>query len=332
MFLSTWARQLNRLCTLHHVHRCRWSHRSPIFRILFMIIFAYLAILGSLCNELAKKHILLQNRNVRVSETSGWLNLSALMKALWKLKHVPSWKWWLLMATIGILSKASDLATTAVQQKYLHSECDFGIGMVLPMSGPGFISVPPNNGRPVLVAGNAQIISEANSCPQGIYKKVNTDASFCANSGDILGTWKCQSVGEDITYQQGHYTYEDITSDLTRKGLLYPYNSWAIRTDTNDEYLFSHLVAWGSSAFDNSNETFSVKASIELAGLNDDDKVMHSMHCTMHAPGTCCSTPFERPGCSLVCNRSQCHCQRHCQQQHLRSLVVRIPRQYVRWT
>lgn len=192
------------------------------------------------------------------------------------------------MLLIGALSKLTDFATTAVQQKSVQGSCVFGTGMVLNLTGYDAFSLPPSNGKPTFVAGSAQQTSLANGCSEGIYRKVNAGPSFCAAQSDLLGTWKCQSVWKDITYKYGQYTNYTILHDLLERGLLYE-NSHVETTETIDPRTFSHLVAWGTSTYDYSNELWDVKASLDLTANNTDNKVMHSMYCTMQASSECLS-------------------------------------------
>lgn len=145
------------------------------FRIMFTAIFLYLGLLGSQCYTLAKKRRLLRNGRLSLSEATGWLGLGDVVSGIWNLRRFPDRSWLLLMVLIGGLSKLSDFATSAVYQKYLPSTCPFGIGMVLATDGQLLTSIPAGNGRPMLVAGNAQLTSIANGCNQGIYRKLNDD-------------------------------------------------------------------------------------------------------------------------------------------------------------
>lgn len=255
-----------------------------VLRIVFIVLFIYLSYLGKCYNKLSHKRRLLNTGHIEVTETAGWFGLGDLFDGLITLRRIPSVRWWMLMVTIGGLSKLSDLATTAVQQRYIQSFCEFGTGMVLSLSGHEEFAFPPFNGRPQFVAGTAQITSQKNGCSKGIYRKVNDDPMFCAAEKDTLGAWKCQSVGDDITYKYGTKTYDAISNDLTNRGLLYP-NWWLELFNTTDSYRFSHIFVWSSSTSYNTGKTFDIKASMDVTPGLSDDQVMHSMHCKMEAPG-----------------------------------------------
>jgi hypothetical protein len=254
-----------------------------VFRIIFTTLFLYLSFVGTLCNQFARKRQLLRNGRIRIIETAGWLDLGGLFDGLRNIRRVPHVKWWLAMLAVAVLSMLTDFATTAVQQKYINGFCEFGTGMVLATSGSEAFFAPPSNGRPVFVAGTAQTTSHTNGCPEGIYRKVNSNQHFCAAQSDSLGSWACKSVGDDVTYEYGKYTYKEIAHDLIEKGLLYPATVTG-ETKTPNPHRFSHLVAWSTSSYDESNDLWNVKASVDLSAHNTDDKVMHSMHCAMNAP------------------------------------------------
>ncbi len=109
--------------------------------------------------------------------------------------------------------------------------------------------------------------------------------SFCANEHDTLGAWQCSPVGNDLTYAYGHWTNITILDDLVSRDLLYGLGFSYASFNTENKYTFGHLVGWSSSSFDGSGAVFNVKASVDTTAGNSDNKVMHSMYCTMNATG-----------------------------------------------
>ncbi|KAF7354791.1 hypothetical protein MSAN_01393300 [Mycena sanguinolenta] len=254
-----------------------------IFRAVFTILFLCLGVLGRQSNKLATKLRLLHNGKIPVPQAAGWLPSSAIFDPIWKLRHIPNVRWWSLVAVLAILSKCTDLATAVVRSESLRSYCAFGNGMVLQTNGADSFSLPPWNGRAAFVAGNAQVTSLLNGCDKGIYRKVNTDINFCASPSDIFGTWQCLPDGEDITYKSGS-TQDEVLVDLYQNDRIFGPDWISAATNTNDTQLWTHLVVWSSSALDSSHEVFSVKASVDLTANRTDDKIMHSMYCTLNAP------------------------------------------------
>lgn len=175
------------------------------FRVFFTLLFLYLGVIGSQAYKLSTKLRLLNNGRVRVVEAAGWLQATAVLDPLWRARTIPNIRWWTLMAVIAAFSKVTDLATQTVRRELLQSSCEFGTGLVITPSAEDTFSVPPWNGRSAFVAGNAQIRSTDNQCDQGIFWKVNIDSTFCAAEADIIGTWNCESVGEDTTYAYGNW-------------------------------------------------------------------------------------------------------------------------------
>jgi hypothetical protein len=129
------------------------------------------------------------------------------------------------------------------------------------------------------VAHNSQYFSTNNSCPSGIYKKVNRDTNFCPQDQDILGTWSCTG-GSPLTYAAG-YPYQDIAEDFKERNLLYP-NVSSERTTFGDDY-YSHFAMWSSSAADSSDTVWDVRAAVQMNAFPMDNVEMLPLTCSMHA-------------------------------------------------
>ncbi|KAJ6516483.1 hypothetical protein C8R45DRAFT_1142724 [Mycena sanguinolenta] len=228
-----------------------------IFRILLTIVFLYLGVLGSQSNKLATKLRLLHNGRIPVPQAAGWLSSSTILDPIWKLRHIPNIRWWSLAAALAIFSKCTDLATAAVHSEYLRSYCAFGNGMVLQTDGADSFLIPPWNGRAAFVAGNAQA-----------YTAKSTQRSTFAPRQAIFSA---------------HGSVEEVLDDLSKNGRIFgSYGSFEATIANNS--VWTHLVVWSSSASDNSSEVFSVQASVDLTANETDDKIMHSMYCTLNAP------------------------------------------------
>lgn len=255
-----------------------------ILRIVFSVLFLYLGVIGSHAYNLSIRLRLVKHDSIGVSEASGWLQSAAVVTPIYTLRRLPpNLKWWGLMAAIAIFAKSTDLATSYVRRDAVQSFCAFGTGMVLNTSGADAFGIPPWNGRPALVAGNAQITSALNNCTQGIYSKVNNDPRFCAAGSDILGAWACEAVGQDLTYEYGSWTADAIADDLANQGLLYGPDFSPMMTTTDNEYDFTHFVVWSSSTSERT--VFDVRAAVDTTGSVTDSHIMHSMHCIMNASG-----------------------------------------------
>jgi hypothetical protein len=132
----------------------------------------------------------------------------------------------------------------------------------------------------LVVVHNSQYFSTYNSCPYGIYTKVNRDTNFCPEEQDMLGTWSCTSE-PSLTYSAG-YSLPDIATDLQNRGLLYS-NISAISSDFGDGY-YGHAVMWSSSVSDDSDTVWDVRAAIQTNDSPYDNVVMLPVSCSMNAP------------------------------------------------
>jgi len=145
--------------------------------------------------------------------------------------------------------------------------------MVIPSLAPGAIADLP------IVVHNSQYFASNNSCPYGIYNKVNRDTNFCPQDQDILGTWLC-SNGSPITYTAG-YPVEEIAADFLNKGLLYT-NASLEKSAFGDYY--DHFVMWSSSAeSDTSDAVWNVLAAVQTNAWPTDPVVMLPLSCSMNA-------------------------------------------------
>ncbi|KAG4266935.1 hypothetical protein FPRO04_04547 [Fusarium proliferatum] len=145
--------------------------------------------------------------------------------------------------------------------------------------------MPPFNGRPFQVVQNAQLLAVNNSCPYGIYKKLNTDSSFCPEKRDILGSWNC-NIANDQTPQSwpSGTNSSDIARDMNQKGLIYD-NGYVEQTQWSSGFV-NHLVIWSTSAtLDSDGSLWSVKAAVETTYKSEDDIQLTPLTCSVSASG-----------------------------------------------
>jgi hypothetical protein len=141
-------------------------------------------------------------------------------------------------------------------------------------------NVIPNNGNPYQVAAQAQLTSQANGGKMGIFWKVNRALNFCADDTDIIGSWSCQDQKKDQQYPPEMKPLA-IVDDLQTKHLLFPGTSLHDVTEWGNGSS-GHLVAWTSSG-SGPGSLFSVRASVDLSAHVQNEKVMRSFLCEMHA-------------------------------------------------
>ncbi|KAH7136327.1 hypothetical protein EDB81DRAFT_844386 [Dactylonectria macrodidyma] len=155
----------------------------------------------------------------------------------------------------------------------IHARCPFDLGLV-------FNDLKPNrfsqwNGRPLSFLQNAQLFAVNNSCEYGIYKQVNSVTSFCPDNTDIIGSWKSGTA--NVT----------IVNDLYERGALYDIHFFEQSTTTNLlGSSFNHLVAWSTSASEDSDGTdWDVLVAVQTNWQRDQPVQMDTLKCTLDAPG-----------------------------------------------
>jgi hypothetical protein len=208
-----------------------------------------------------------------------------LLLASLKLRALPSGTFgFSFLLFLFVLGKAADLLTSYLVVNHLiQSRCSFGQGLVFDDGTK--LAMPPFNGRPFQVVQNAQLLAVNNSCPYGIYKKLNTDISFCPEKRDILGSWNCNIVNDQTpkSYAAGTNS-SDIAEDMIQKGLIYD-NGYVEQTQWSSGFV-NHLVIWSTSAsLDSDGSLWSVKAAIETTYRAEDDIQLTPLTCSVSASG-----------------------------------------------
>jgi hypothetical protein len=275
------------------------GHARLALRFYFILV---LAIVTSFSEKvlLARARLqVIRNGSVPINRTVGWIQGGDLFKALWRLRTLPGGKLGFpLMVLVFSLAKITDLVTTArVQPVEVQSRCDFGTGMIFNLTYQT-LPFPPVNSRATLWASNAQYTSMGNSlsysfdnqCEVGIYTKVNTDSSFCADEFDTFGTWVC-TAGANVTYQR-NVNQNTLTLDLQNQGVLYN-NASAYYWNVGSNYggcpgqaAWNQYVGWSSSAASDSAKTvWDVKAVFQSNFDPCADIELMTVDCTMEAPG-----------------------------------------------
>jgi hypothetical protein len=252
-----------------------------VLRLYFNLAFLVFALLGNQICVRNAKHRLLQAGNVPLTLMTGWLSSFDPATAIWKLRRLPCGWLGVLMILCAILSFTSDLAvSTWVRTVSVPTRCVFNQGMVISPTKVSTFDVIPNNGIPYQVAAQAQLTSQVNGGKAGIYWKVNRALNFRADDEDVIGSWTCQDLKQDQTYSPEEAA-QDIVDDLQNKDLLFhgtslhDVSSWGNGSS-------GHLVAWTSSSGEPGSQ-FSVRASVDLSPHLQNDKVMRSFECNMHA-------------------------------------------------
>ncbi|KAF5681910.1 hypothetical protein FDENT_7879 [Fusarium denticulatum] len=208
-----------------------------------------------------------------------------LLLAPLKLRALPSGAFgFSFLLFLFVLGKAADLLTSYLVVNHLiQSRCSFGQGLVF--DDGANLPMPPFNGRPFQVVQNAQLLAVNNSCPYGIYKKLNTDSSFCPEKRDILGSWNCNIVNDQTPQSWPSGTNSsDIAQGMNQKGLIYD-NGYVEQTQWSSGFV-NHLVIWSTSAtLDSDGSLWSVKAAVETTYKSEDDIQLTPLTCSVSASG-----------------------------------------------
>ncbi|KAJ5674934.1 uncharacterized protein N7477_004868 [Penicillium maclennaniae] len=261
------------------------SNARLALRVYFLIIVGLITWLADGVLQYRAQLRVLKHGSIRVHTALGWLQGFQLVKSVWDLRQLPGGALgYSVMVILFALSKITDLLTAIfVVQIEVKSRCLFGQGLVLNTTGPFLLTAPPSNGMPYIVAHNAQYFSLNNTCPIGIYAKVNQDFNVCPDAQDILGSWVCSTVGTR-TYSAA-YNQEALAANLIEQGLLYA-SPTADYSGFADGY-YNHLALWSSStglATENSNDVWDVRAAIQTNASPFEDNVnMLAMSCHMNA-------------------------------------------------
>lgn len=209
-----------------------------------------------------------------------------LFTASWGLRRLAGGSFsFSALLLLFLLGKTTDILTNyLVVGHTIHARCPFDRGLV-------FNDLEPNrfsqwNGRPLLFLQNAQLFAVNNSCEYGIYKQVNSVTSFCPDGTDIIGSWKCDYTARSIQFAAGTPNVT-IVNALYERGALYEIHPFEQSTTTNlFGSSFNHLVAWSTSASEDSDGTdWDVLAAVQTNWQKDEPVQMDTLKCTLDAPG-----------------------------------------------
>jgi hypothetical protein len=200
-----------------------------ILRIYFTLAPLAVAFLGDQICNLRPKLLHLRQASVPVLSTTGWLSAYDAARILWVTRTSPLYLQGVFAAMVltGALMTVSDLATSGLVNAIdIPGRCDLNISgsfWVIPSRDKSFdirgiFSNPfEERSRAVIRAHDANIL---NGGVTGIYQSIDSDVRYRAERTDIHGTWRCQDLGEAITYKFSVNTSE-VIRDMARKGLIY---------------------------------------------------------------------------------------------------------------
>ncbi|EFY87060.1 hypothetical protein MAC_06849 [Metarhizium acridum CQMa 102] len=255
-----------------------------ILRVYFIVCIAATAWLSKIALHILAKIVVARRRTVFATSVIGSLDGLDLVLTSFRLRRLAGGTvGFSILLLLFLLGKAADVLTAyLVVSKPVKDRCWFGQGLVFNDSMPDIYSQV--NGRPVAVLQNAQVFAVNNTCPYGIYKKVNLDPSFCPDDSDIIGSWKCETTAS-LTLPAGTSNVT-IINDLVSKKMLYTnwFDEYSDNTGTGSNT--NHLVAWSTSAAANSDGSdWGVLAAVQKSWEPDEPVQLDALKCTLNAPG-----------------------------------------------
>lgn len=193
-------------------------------RIYFTVALTTISFIGDHCCTIRVKLRLARGHRVPLSQMTGWLSGLNAAIATFGLRTSPAGWLGYIMLFCSLLWLASDLAvSTLVTTTMQPSRCLFNTtGKFQVMSLVDFHAwVGVTNVGPIYnLIYQAQLTSIQNGGLNGIYKKINTDPNFRADSRDVLGQWVCEFTGVEAIYT-GDASPAAIESDMLSRGLIY---------------------------------------------------------------------------------------------------------------
>lgn len=255
-----------------------------LLRVYFIVFIAATAWISKIALHMLAKIIVARRRTVSATSAIGSLDGLDLVLTSFRLRRLAGGTvGFSILLLLFLLGKAADVLTAyLVVSKPVKHRCWFGQGLVFNDSVPNVYSQV--NGRPVAVLQNAQIFAVNNTCPYGIYKKVNLDPSFCPDDKDIIGSWKCETTAS-LTLPAGTSNVT-IINDLVSKKMLHTnwFDEYSGNTGAGSNT--NHLVVWSTSAAANSDGSdWGVLAAVQKNWEPDEPVQLEALKCTMNAPG-----------------------------------------------
>lgn len=264
-------------------------------RAYFTVFLLLLGFLGDRCCAKRVKLRLYRHQRVGISQMTGWLT-GAQAAMAWMTMRVSSAGWLgPVMILASLLSIGCDLAVSGlVVSVDVVSRCPFNTtGMYSAIANTPIPArtLVESAGTLFNIVTQAQSTSLLNGGLDGIFRKVNTDIKFRADTEDIFGQWECDATGEQrrfpvtnpITADEAFTALENIAIALQEDGLLFIQTQYSCWTDHPDNST-SQLFIWSASQGAVPNEPWQVSAAVDTTEDSEAEKVMEIYSCQMNAP------------------------------------------------
>jgi hypothetical protein len=222
---------------------------------------------------------------------TGWLNGSDGPWAMWFLGASPSGWLGYIMIFASLYGVASDLAVSGlVVTVNAVSRCPFntsGPYVVEMQDTPMNLTIEPAPfGATYQMISQARLTSLQNGGLGGIYGKVNGDPSFRADSSDVVGQWKCQDSGADISFPM-NASFDSIYQELDSQQLVFT-EYWSGCLDHHGDNINGRFLVWTTSSpqpGDLLAKPWDVRAAVDMTtDAYAAEQVMRPFLCQMDAP------------------------------------------------
>jgi len=260
-------------------------------RIYFTVLLLLVSVLGNSCCALRARLQLARHGNIPIVKLTGWLDWSRALLFNWSLRSNALGFFGIVMVFTSLLSKASDLVVSGlVNEVMIDTRCPFNTStdfLVLASEYYGeAYSAPDPEGSFYNLVTQAQINSVRNGGLDAIYDKVNTNVNFRATPEDVVATWTCNELGDPYTppVYNAFMTYQDISTDLANMNLIFAGENNAyeacFRTYGSDPRI-NQLTIITANNTQETNGTFSIRASFDTTPSYTDAKAMRSFECNL---------------------------------------------------
>jgi hypothetical protein len=145
---------------------------------------------------------------------------------------------------------------------------------------------PAPFGATYQMISQARLTSLQNSGLGGIYGKINGDPSFRADLSDVIGQWKCQESGADISFPM-NVSFDTIYQEFASQQLVFT-EYWSGCDDVHGDGTIGRFLVWTTSTPQPGNllaKPWDVRAVVDMTpDAYAAQQVLRPFLCQMDAP------------------------------------------------
>jgi hypothetical protein len=267
-------------------------------QVYFTVLFLLISVLGNSCCVLYARLQLARRGNIPVVKLTGWLDWAQAVLFNFHFRTNALGFVGVIMIFSSLLSKASNLAVAGlVNNVTIVTRCHFNTSGDYLILAPEYygqnFGSPDVDGSFYNLVTQAQINSVRHGGVDAIYKKVNTDVSFRADPSDVYANWRCNELQDQsiAPIYDAYRNDSEIWSDLGERNLLFTSGQnagvacWRNPNGTIDGRTNQLTIITANNTQD-TNGTFSIRASFDTTQSYTDPKVMRSFECNLEPQNT----------------------------------------------